>query len=82
MKVKIMHKDISSSPPVVVLRRKEVQVCTKLSRSTIYAEIKAGRFPKQFQLTSKRCVGWNESEIQDWLNARITESRTLTNGGA
>ena len=32
----------------------------------------AGKFPKRVQLGPCR-VGWVESEIEDWINARITE---------
>lgn len=64
-----------------ILRRKQVEYLTQLSRSTLYAEIKAGRFPKQVHLTSKRSVGWVESEIHAYLQARIDESRKLVNGG-
>lgn len=65
-----------------VLRRKQVEAQTGLSRSTIYAEIKAGRFPKQVQLTSERSVGWVASDIDAYIEGRIIASRTLANGGA
>jgi prophage regulatory protein len=65
-----------------ILRRDRVQSVTGLSRSTIYAEIKAGRFPKQVQLTGRRSVGWIESEVNDFISARIAASRNAANGGA
>lgn len=43
---------------------------TGLSRRTIYLEIADGRFPRPIQLTTRR-VGWVESEIEDWIGARI-----------
>ena len=43
---------------------------TGLSRSTIYAEIAKGAFPKQIRLTGYRSVGWHESEILDWIDTR------------
>lgn len=46
-----------------IVRLKEVQRMTGLSRSTIYAEIAKGNFPKQVQLTGVRSVGWHESAI-------------------
>lgn len=64
-----------------ILRRKQVESLTGLSRSTLYAEIKAGRFPKQIQLTSKRCVGWIADEIHAYLNARVDASRSKVKGG-
>jgi len=43
---------------------------TGLSRSTIYAEIAKGEFPKQVQLTGNRSVGWHESVIIQWIESR------------
>lgn len=42
-----------------------------LSRSTIYSLCKQGKFPKQVQIT-ERCVGWLESEIDEFLNQRAS----------
>ena len=43
---------------------------TGLSRRTIYLEIAEARFPRPIQLTARR-VGWVESEIEEWISARI-----------
>ncbi len=59
---------------LTILRRKQVESRTGLSRSTIYDRIKAGTFPAPISLGAK-AVGWIESEIDAWLNARIQESR-------
>jgi len=53
-----------------ILRLKEVKAMTGLSRSTIYAEIAKGEFPKQVQLTGNRSVGWHESVIIQWIESR------------
>ena len=53
-----------------ILRLKEVQRMTGLSRSTIYAEIAKGHFPKQIQLTGARSVGWYESAVVQWIASR------------
>lgn len=63
------HKD-----PIVILRRKQVEARTGLSRSAIYAGVADGSFPKQVPLGG-RTVGWIESEIDAWLQERIAESR-------
>jgi len=55
---------------VQVIRRPEVEALTGLSRSTIYAMISEGMFPKPVKL-GKRAVGWRESEIVAWLESRI-----------
>lgn len=58
-----------------ILRRKQVQTRTGLSRSTIYTRIAAGKFPRPIDLGGGRAVGWIESEIEAWLQARVTSSR-------
>jgi prophage regulatory protein len=55
-----------------ILRRPKVIELTGLSRSTIYDGIAAGTFPKPVPLSAKS-VGWLESEIVEWQQARITE---------
>ena len=55
---------------VRILRLKEVQRMTGLSRSTIYAEIAKGNFPKQVKLTGARSVGWQENTITQWIESR------------
>jgi prophage regulatory protein len=52
-----------------VLRRKEVESRVGLSRSSLYALIAAGAFPKQMKL-SKRAVGWRADEIDAWIESR------------
>ena len=60
-----------------ILRRKQVQARTGLSRSTIYAFIKAGVFPKPVPL-GPRAVGWLESEISYWITQRMKMARGNT----
>ena len=55
---------------VRILRLKDVQRMTGLSRSTIYAEIAKGNFPKQVQLTGARSVGWYENTVIEWVESR------------
>jgi prophage regulatory protein len=57
-----------------ILRRKQVQARTGLSRSTIYQCISDGTFPKPINLGA-RAVGWIESEITDWVSRKIEQSR-------
>ena len=57
-----------------ILRLPIVIELTGLSRSTIYLHIKNGVFPKPISL-GRRAVGWLESDIQQWLDQRIEESR-------
>jgi prophage regulatory protein len=57
-----------------ILRRKQVEVRTGLSRSSLYQKISEGGFPKQVHLGA-RAVGWLESEIDAWLLAQVEKSR-------
>lgn len=54
-----------------ILRRPEVESFTGLSRSTIYAMIADGSFPKPVRL-GKRAVGWPETAISEWIDDRRT----------
>jgi len=53
-----------------IMRLKEVIEKTGLSRSTIYKFISENKFPKQVDLGA-RSVGWVDTEIEDWLLAKI-----------
>jgi len=57
-----------------ICRLPDVMARTGLSRSTIYNLISAGQFPAQVNL-GPRAVGWVENEVEDWIEARINESR-------
>jgi len=64
-----------------LIRRKDVEARTGLSRSTIYARIAAGTFPSPIDLGGGRAVAWLESDINDWIKQRIFESRRNDSGG-
>lgn len=70
-----------TSSALVILRRKQVQVRTGLSRSSIYAAIKEGTFPSPISLGA-RAVGWTTSSIDGWIEGRINASRDRNNGRA
>ena len=67
-----MHTKTSREP--TILRRHQVQQRTGLSRSTLYQYIKDGAFPASVQL-GPRAVGWLESDISDWITARVKLAR-------
>lgn len=73
---------------LVILRRKQVEARTGLSRSTIYAKLTMNpkrpgdydpTFPKPISLGScnarNSAVGWIEAEIDAWIAAQIKKSR-------
>jgi prophage regulatory protein len=55
-----------------VLRLPEVISATGLSRSVIYAKMSEKAFPAPITLAT-RAVGWIESDIAAWQEARIAE---------
>lgn len=50
-------------------RRRQVEALVQLSRSSIYAGVKAGSFPAPVRIGS-RAVAWRISDIETWLEAR------------
>ncbi len=62
---------------VRTIRRKKVRDLTGLSASQIDRLEAANQFPRRVHL-SIRAVGWVESEISDWIGAKI-EERDLRN---
>jgi len=57
-----------------ILRLYEVTDRTGIARSTIYARISDGSFPKPIKL-GLRSVGWLENEINAWISDQICLSR-------
>ena len=55
-----------------ILRMKMVIEITGLARSTVYKYIAEGIFPKPIPLGG-RSVGWVESEVFAWIQARVAE---------
>lgn len=70
---------------LTILRRKQVESRTGLSRSSIYARLRHNpkrpgdydpSFPKPVSVGAK-AVGWIESEIEAWIAAQIEKSRKV-----
>ncbi len=55
-----------------ILRLPKVIEATGLDRSTIYEAMSAGTFPRPVKLGA-RAVGWMESDVTAWLDARKPE---------
>lgn len=49
-----------------LLRRREVELETGLSRTTIYRKMDEGRFPRPRRLQGTRTVRWAEGDIAAW----------------
>jgi len=57
-----------------ILRLKDVMSKTGLARSTIYARMADGSFPKSVALGG-RVAGWLDHEIDDWIERCVLDSR-------
>lgn len=58
------------SRPETLIRLAEVRRRTGLSRSSIYAAIAAGEFPKSVKIGA-RSVAWTQTSVQRWITAKI-----------
>ena len=52
-----------------LIKRKDVERLTTLSRSTIYDKMSKGTFPRPVKL-GERAVAWRESDVVAWLERR------------
>ncbi len=59
-----------------LLRLPEVKKRTAKSKSTIYKDIAEGTFASPVKI-GPRASAWVESEVQGWIDARISESREV-----
>ena len=55
-----------------ILRLREVKARTGRCTSAIYADMRAGTFPRPIPL-GPQSRGWLETEINDWIMARVAE---------
>jgi prophage regulatory protein len=67
-----MSSQIKSA--LAILRRKQVEAKTGLSRSSIYDFMSKGKFPRPITLGA-RAVGWLEADVEQWLAGCIAASR-------
>lgn len=51
------------------MRLTSVKEATGLSRSSIYAFMEQGKFPRQIKI-GERAVAWDDLDIQDWIEGR------------
>jgi prophage regulatory protein len=54
---------------LTILRRREVERRTGLSRTSLYERIAAGVFPRPVNLGGGQSVGWYEHEVQAWMES-------------
>ncbi len=58
------------------IRRTELRQIVPLADTTIYDMERRGEFPRRFNLTA-RCVVWDLTEVEAWLDARRQASNSL-----
>ena len=54
-----------------IYRLPQVLALTGLGRSTLYAMMERGEFPRALRLGA-RARGWKESQLDEWLAGRLT----------
>ena len=60
-----------------ILRRRDVETLTGLSRSTLYAMMADGNFPSPIKL-GKRAVGWQDTDLTEWIASRPKKSNPVS----
>jgi prophage regulatory protein len=60
-----------------ILRLPSVKARIGLSRSSIYAFVSRGDFPRPISL-GVRAVGWNSEAVDAWIASRVEQSRAMT----
>jgi prophage regulatory protein len=72
-----MNRSEQGSPEeVIFLRLPEVKTVTGLSKSSLYALIRANSFPAPVQL-GPRTVAWVKAEVKQWADERVLASRSV-----
>lgn len=64
-----MEHDVKPKGHNLLLKSKQVQELTDLSKPTIYRLMKTGNFPRPVKLSPNR-VAWRKADIMAWLDAR------------
>ena len=76
----VIHSAAENNTSVIrhktFLRLSQVKGRVGLSKSSIYARIPQGTFPKQVKLGfGAKASGWIETEIDDWIEQQIERAR-------
>jgi len=53
----------------------QVEQVTTLKKSTLYAHIRAGKFPAPLELRDVRATRWLASEVERWVADQIAKAR-------
>ncbi|MCA0184836.1 MAG: AlpA family transcriptional regulator [Proteobacteria bacterium] len=58
-----------------IRRRPDVEAQTGLPKSSLYALIAKGDFPKPIKIGA-RAVGWLDADVNDWIEKQVAASRS------
>ena len=75
IKLRSRRETLSSPDEVIFVRLPEVKAVTGLSKSSLYALIRANNFPAPVRLGA-RTVAWVRSEVKQWAAERVLASRS------
>lgn len=64
-----------------ILRLPDVMSRLRMSRSSIYAKIQRGEFPRPVEL-GPNSRGWVEAEITEWLASKLAAHDAMAGGAA
>ena len=70
----VSNRDAKSHSKSRIIRWPEVHERVGYCRTNIYYLIQSGDFPSPIKLGS-RAVGWLESDVDNWIESRIEQSR-------
>jgi prophage regulatory protein len=71
-----MYMAILVQTPESIIKIRQVQARTGVSRSGLYQKVADGNFPKPIKLGA-RASGWILSEVDAWVAERIAASRAI-----
>lgn len=57
--------------PFYFMRAREVATTISVSKSTLYAWVVAGKFPKPVQLPGGGATAWVSTEVSAWMTAAV-----------
>lgn len=69
-----LHPAAQPAQPESLLRLAEVERRTGLCKTSLYAAMRKGDFPKRLKLPGSRAVAWPSSQIDEWIAAQIRAS--------
>ncbi len=72
---------MNSQSSLKILRLPDVMSRLRISRSSLYAKIQRGEFPRPVEL-GPNSRGWIEAEISEWLASKLAARDAMAGGAA